>query len=549
MRLLAPLALVAAAAGAEETRTVRDAPGRIEIAVPAGWEDQPLADGQLVHAYARQGGGHVLTVVREVGQAEVDKQRDRYMAHDAGNHPGAEFRKIADPFFGYQMSDPAKNRVFLRAFLRDGADGIVATISSRFQAYEQAYAAPMASVLGTLRLTAADAPKGEADAPVPSRRIFDRAGLFSLVAPADWKPMTPEEGERLALGLRGTSATATLRVVEEGESDDPTLVLLTIQGRIRKDYASASAERVATDPPTLLVKNRKEGWVDYLIAFAASGRGYTLRLAAREGAFDGLRPVADAMARSLVAMGAAYREPSDLPGDAPLASKGVLVHAPAEAEPDALRIAREAPAFEREWSRIAPVFRKGAPLHVVLAAPEAFADAAHGFGSAPAAYDRLLCAVVAVAPPPEKEAAERWRGRLFAAMAEAALHRDLLVAPPPWLLAGLSACMEAAGRTGEGPAAKHFALVVPLDVEKPAPLADMFAYSYSDVLNGETPSALAMSWGYTHLMLFGRGPLRNAYVKWARELAKATRVAPPLDPGSVDAQAELAKHVERELKR
>jgi hypothetical protein len=110
--------------------------------------------------------------------------------------------------------------------------------------------------------------------------------------------------------------------------------------------------------------------------------------------------------------------------------------------------------------------------------------------------------------------------------------------------------MEAAGRTGEGPDAKHFALLTPLDVERPAPLADVLAYTYSDVLGGETPTPLAMSWGYLHAMLFGKGTLRSLYVKWARELAKATKTAPPFDVGkSVDAEAELKKHIERELRK
>jgi hypothetical protein len=551
MRVVAPLLLLAAAAAAEENRTVRDAASRIEITVPVSWQDQPLAEGQLIHAYAKQSGGHVLTVVREAGQAEVDKQRDRYMEHDAANYPGAEFQKIADPFFGYRMNDQAKNRVLLRAFLSDGADGVVATISSRFHAYDRAYAAHTIAALGTFRLAAAGGPKAEADAPAPpSRRIFDKSGLFSFVAPSEWKTMTPEEGERLALGLKGVSTTASLRVVEEGDNDNPTLVILTIMGRIKKDYASASSERVGTDPPTVLVKNRKEGWIDYMIAFAAGGRGYTLRLAAREGAFEGVRPVADAMAKSLVLMGDPYREPADLPGEVlGDAKKGLVVHAPAEDAAAADRIAGEASSFERDWGRIAPVFRKGAALHVVLAKAETFPETAHGFGDVPAAYDRLSCAVVAIAPPADKEAAERWRGRLHAALAEAALHRDLPVAPPPWLLAGLTACMEAAGRTGEGPAAKHFALLTPLDVEKPAPLSDVFGYAYSDVIQGETLLPLAMSWGYTHAMLFGKGSLRTIYARWARELAKATRAAPPLDASKVDAPAELKKHVARELKK
>jgi hypothetical protein len=208
-------------------------------------------------------------------------------------------------------------------------------------------------------------------------------------------------------------------------------------------------------------------------------------------------------------------------------------------------------ALERDWGRIAPAAaKKGVPLHVVLVPEEAFAQEAHGFGEAPAAYDRHACAIVATVPPADKEALARWRGRLGTAIAEAALHRDLAVAAPPWLLAGLSACMEAAGRTGEGPSSKHFALLQPLDVEKPVPLAEVLGYAYTDVIQGETLTPLAMSWGYAHLMIFGKGTLKSMYTKWSRELAKATKTAPPFDLGKyAEAESELKKHVERELKR
>jgi len=553
MRPVAFLALVVLAgrAQAEESRTVRDAAGRIEITVPVSWEDQPLAEGELMHLYAARSGGHVLVVVREAGQAEVDKQRDRYMEHDAAGYPGAEFQKIADPFFGYRMNDQVKNRVFLRAFLRDGADGLVATLSSRFTAYDRAYAAQTIAALGTWKLVSGAPPAAVADAD-SSRRIFDAGGRFSFVAPGAWKTITAEEGEILSLGHKGSSSTATIKVVDEGSNDNPTLILLTLQGRMKRDYASATAERVSTDPPALLVKNRKEGWVDYMIAFAAGGHGYTLRLASREGAFDGFQPVADAMAKSLVLMGDPYREPESLPGDLTRdTKKGVILHAMAEAAAAADQVAGEIPGFDKDWGRIAPVpARKGTPLHIVLTSSGAFAETAHGFGDPPAAYDRLACAVVAVPPPSDKEAAALWRGRLRAALAEAALHRDLPVAPPPWLLAGLCACMDAAGRSGEGPAAKHVALLPLLDPDKVTPLKDVFAYTYTDVIQGETPQPLAMSWGYAHMMIFGKGTLHSIYGKWTHELAKATRTAPPLDLGKYsDAETEMKRYIERELRK
>ncbi len=551
MRPAAVLAVLALAAAAQtvKTRVVKDAAGRFEITVPESWQDAAAAEGELVHLEAPHAGGHMLIAVREAGQIEVDKQRDRYMQHDASKYPGGEFQKVADPFFGYRMNDPAKNRVILRAFLRDGADGLVVTISSRFQAYD-AYASLTMGALASLK--AGGAP-GAAPAEDGSggRRIFDKGGRFSLVVPAAWKAMTAEEGEALALGLKGSSTTASLRVVDEGDQDNPALVLITIQGQWKRDYASATAERVGT-PPALLVRNRKEGWIDYLIAFGAGGRAYTLRLAAREGAFEAVQKDADAIARSVVLMADPYRAPEQLPGALVRDHKrGYVVHA-AAGTGDATDAALDAVGdFDKNWSRIAPASaRKGVQLHVVLVSADAFAETAHGFGDMPAAYDRSARAVVAVPPPAEKEEALRWRGRLCAALAEAALHRDLAVAPPPWLLAGLSACMEAAGRSGGGPEATHIALRPQLELTTRVTFADVLAYSYTEVSQGETLEAAALSWGYAHLMLFGKGTLRTIYVKWARDLAKATRRPPPFDLGKyAEAEAEFKKHVERELKK
>jgi len=555
MRPAAFLLAFALGAGAQgvTTRIVKDAAGRIEIAVPDSWQDAALAEGELIHVNAPHAGGHMLIAVREAGQTDVDKQRDRYMAHDAGRYPGAEFQKIADPFFGYRMNDPAKNRVLLRGFVRDGADGVVVTVSSRFQAYD-AYAKQTMAVLGSLRAAGAPgAPGAPADASAgPGRRIFDKGGRFSFVAPVAWKTITAEEGEMLALGLKGLNTQASVRVVEEGDQDNPNLILITIQGRWKRDYAGSSAERVGTAPPALLVKNRKEGWVDYVIAFAAGGRGFTLRLASREGAFETTQKDADAMARSLVFLADPYKVPDQMPGAFTREiKKSYVVHAAAGEGAAADATVDAVTVFDRDWSRIAPApARKGVQIHVVLAAANAFAEASNGFGDVPAAYDRSRCTVVAVAPPADKEEALRWRGRLCAVLAEAALHRDLAVAAPPWLLGGLAACMEAAGRTGEGPQATHFALRPKLEVESRAKFPDVLAYSYADVLQGETLEPLALSWGYTHLMLFGKGTLKTIYVKWARDLAKATKKTPAFELGKyAEAEADLKKHVDRELKQ
>jgi hypothetical protein len=542
------LALVARAQAPASTRTVKDASGRLEITVPERWDDFELAAGELLHLYARHAGGHILTAVREAKQSDVDKQRDRYMEHDAQGNPGAEFLKISEPFFGYRMNAEAKNRVILRAFLRDGADGVVLTVISRFQAYDTAWAPQTMAALGTARIVAGAAAEEEEG---PARRLFDKAGRFSLAAPGSWKAIEASESELVALGHKGQTS-ATLRIFEEGEQDNPALVLMSMQNQWKRDYTQAVFTRVGTNPPGLLVKGRKEGWIDYIVAFAALGHGFTLRLAVREGSYEQFRAVADDVARSIVFMGDPYRAPADLPGEITREHrKGYLVHAAAEEAGDVDAVVEETGGFDKEWGRVAPApARKGQALHVVLARAEAFADVAHGFGEPPAAYDRLACAVVAVPPPKEAEELARWRGRLRAALAEGALHRDLEVAPPPWLLAGLASCMDASGRSGRGPDENHPALMPLLQaaVDKAPPLPEVFAYSYGDVIQGETPGPLATSWGYTHLLLFGSGTLKSLYRKWEKDLVKATRKAPAFDLGKyTDAAADLKKHVEREM--
>jgi hypothetical protein len=69
------------------------------------------------------------------------------------------------------------------------------------------------------------------------------------------------------------------------------------------------------------------------------------------------------------------------------------------------------------------------------------------------------------------------------------------------------------------------------------------------VIQGETLSPLAMSWGYTHLFNFGKGTPRSLYLKWTRDLAKATRAAPAFDAAKMDIATELKRHIERELKK
>ena len=170
----------------------------------------------------------------------------------------------------------------------------------------------------------------------------------------------------------------------------------------------------------------------------------------------------------------------------------------------------------------------------------------HGFGEKPAAYDRLTCAVVTLPQPSLKANVPLWRGRLYGALGEAALHRDLKVAPPAWLLAGLTACIEAAGRTGKGPDAGHPGLVKLLELktatDSQMPLKQVLRLTHTDMATD--PKNLTMAWGYTHLMNFGGGTLASTYKKWRRALAKAKTGLPKFDLKKYDrAEEDLKRHV------
>jgi len=549
-------ALLAAGAGAQDGRPAKDATkeltgpaGRITITVPVNWRPQPPSGSIILRATALGAyGGHDLIIVREERQADVDKQRDRYMEYDGGKSGGGEFKKIAQPIFGYRLNLPDKNRVVVRCFVTDGNDGLVLSISSRLQFYDKYWAKKVLDVLATLRIGAGSANAEAPEAAGEKRRVFDKAGHVSVVAPGVWKSLeTEEEEELLFLGLKGTRQGPRIRIMDEGGPTNASLVLLKIAGQWRKAYIGVILKRIGTDPPALMAKNRREGWVDYIIGFAARGRGYTLRLTVREGSFERFQSLADQMAGTVAFMNGAYEPAAKLPGDLAVEHrKDAVVHVPAEQAGAADKIIKQLPTFQRHWRRIAVGKAVKTPLHIVITDADSFPETSHGFGEKPAAYDRLTCAVVTLAPPSLKANVPMWRGRLYAALAEAALHRDLKVAPPAWLLAGLTACMDAAGRTGKGPAEGNPALVKLLELktatDSHTPLKQVLALTYTDMVTD--PKNLTMAWGYTHLMNFGGGTLTSTYKRWVRALAKAKGRVPVFDLKKYDrAEADLKRHV------
>jgi hypothetical protein len=553
-RWLACAALAAVAVAQEETpkkktRELSGPAGRVVITVPANWNSHPPAGSIILRAIAPGAyGGHDLIIVREEFQSDVDKQRDRYMEYDGGKYGGSEFKKISQPFFGYRLNIPDQNKVVVRAFVTDGNDGLVLSVSSRLKFYDKYWAKQITEVLGSLKIGDAGPTMGHPEEAGPKVRVFDRTGQVSVLAPGVWRSLETEmEEELLFLGLKGTRKGPRIVIMDEKGPTNANLVLHKIASQWRKAYGGISMKRTGLEPPALIVKNRREGWVDYLIAFAARSRGYTLRLSVREGSFERFKSIADEMARSIAFMNGDYAPAAELPGDLTLPyKKEAVLHLAAEQASAADKITAELPAFRRQWNRIAVGKAQRVPLHIVVTTADTFVETSHGFGEKPAVYDRSVCAVVTLPPPSLKDNLPLWRGRLYAALAQAALHRDLKVAPPPWLLAGLTACIEAAGRTGKGPDEGHPGLVKVLELKTATdahlPLRQVLLLTHADM--AADPKNLAMAWGYTHLMNFGGGTLGATYKKWARVVAKAKGKAPEFDPKNYDrAEEDLKRHV------
>ena len=303
----------------------------------------------------------------------------------------------------------------------------------------------------------------------------------------------------------------------------------------------------------MLVKNRIPGSLDYVTAFEAGGRGYTLTLTVRQDAFERYRSIAEQVAASVAFSGGRYQPADPLPGDLEVPHKQVVtIHARAEDQSAARSAARALDGYERAWSRVGIAERKRAgPLHLVLTAPDSFAETSHRFGSAPAAYDPILCAVVAIPPPSDQEAFDLWRGRLFGALAEAALHRDLTCEAPAWLRSGLASCMEAAGRSGKKTDAAHptylTRIQLKLSGDMHLSLPELERLTRADFETAETLDAATHAWAYAHLLLHGRSVLSSHFKKWVKALVKAPAGdAPPFERKKyAKERADLEKHVER----
>ncbi len=546
-------------------KILKDKSERISVKVPKKWRSSAISGNIVLRASGRYGGGHDLLIVREEDQSDVDAQRDRYLKYDSGQYAGAEVKKVDEPYYGYRMNIPGQSKVIVRAFVADGDDGLVISCSSPLKMYDDRWAKQIEAIVASVN--ASTAGDGTAAPEAKARRVYDTAGLVSLVAPGKWKPLKPKASEQevIFLGLKGSRTGPAIRLLERGDVSNPNLVITSLATEWRQTYGSGlTVRKLKGAPPRIIVSNRKTGWMDYVVGLTAGGKGYALALSVRKGSFEKFRAVADEVAKSIVFLVGGYRDPTEVPGDIHKAlGKKATVHAATAHEIVLGVVAKTVTRFDKRWSR-AGVGRdkKATPLHVHVVTAEEFGAASDGFGEPPAAFNPRTSLVVVTSPPAEKQKRGSWTGRVFAALAEASLARDLGARCPPWLRAGLVACMEAAGRTGEKPNTAHpgyVAIVIrKTDAESQPSLHEITNLSHAVYLKADTPDNAAFAWAYTSAMLFGKGEPNAMFRKWRKLLEGkgkgkgkgAPRTVPALKTEKAEAfLKDFKKHLEREWRR
>ncbi|MCZ6785537.1 MAG: hypothetical protein O7E54_00085 [Planctomycetota bacterium] len=555
--LLMTLLAVAGTASAEgddpfkgATKQVSDEKGFITITVPETWAAQPAKAPVIVYmrALSRQG-GHVLMVTREEGFADTEANRERYLKYDAAKDDTARIQKIEKPFVGYRIDMPKIRRIVIRAFLGDGDSGIILTLKTRLrEAYDQVYARQILAVLGSARLMGGK--EGEETVSGDRRRVFDKKRRVSLVVASHWRPMDGSNVDEWLVLARtgGRSGKLTFKRFREAANDNRVLGKYWVH--LKKNYAGVSYQSMGDDPPRMLVRNRRPGYVEYVTAYENRGMGYVLVLTVKEAEFAKRRAFADEVSRTVLLLGGAYAPP-EAPEGTPVPYKRLInVYGDAKLKDAMDAVAAEGEAFENGWKKLGVGnWKKAPPLIVRVVSPDAFNDASHFFGDRFAVYDPSARVIVAT-PPPEGADLAHWRRRFLAALAADALHRDVPVEVPAWLREGLMACMEAGGLANAAPDAKHPELwpllKAKLDVDDTPSLPEAMLWSASDFLAEEKPERRAVAWGYVHLMVYGRGMVPTFYKRWLKELLAAKRKAPPLDMGKYNKERrDLDKHARK----
>ncbi len=529
-----------------KTQLLKDADGKIEITLPDQWKAGQPSGNVIMRAKApRAHGGHSLIVSREAAQDDVDKQRERYIRYDSGQYAGAEVAKLETPFFGYRMQAPSKDKVMLRAFVTEGDDGLVISLSSPLRTYKH-WSKLMMGIMGSVKL---GQPQTKKDLKTKVRRVFDDTGVASFVAPGKWRPVKADRdsGELMVIALKGKRTEPHIILLDRGGPTNPDLVLSGLLREWKQNYAGIYMKRLPGSPPRLLAKNRKQDWADYVTTFAVGSHGYAFQLVVGLGSYERYKSVADEMFATLAIRGGPFPALAEQPGDVHVpVRKQAFVHAATDHEKLAKGVAKTASSFFKHWGRLGFKPGKGAlPLQIQLVESSDFAAASNGLGEEPVAYNYARGVVVAVVPDKDDLIKSAWAGRLYAALTKACLHRELKGTAPPWFEIGLSLCFDAAGRTGEKPSTRHPAYVSEIERlgDSLNPMDRLFERTHASFESADDVTPYALAWAYTSLMLYGNTPLTGIYRKWKKAKLAGKEPNPKFELGRYkDSAKDLAEY-------
>lgn len=534
------------------TREVTDPTGFVHLTIPARWQDAPVSGTQLLRWTARDGGGHDVILHADSRQADEAAQRDRYLEYDNEKRPGGTAQKVQKPFFGYRLYLPKENLVILRAFVTAAESGFVLTVTSRHEGYDAMWLEQIAAIAATMRPTEGGA-AGPAR-PAEVRRRFDKRRRVSLVAPVEWRASDQEAPEEwLCLSTAGATGLPRMAVVWWGGPSDANLVLTKVSAQWGRLYQNIDVQRVSESPPAMVVKGRKPGAVDYLIGLDDGLDAYTLSLCVREEDFERLRKVADEVAKTVVFSDARYRPPA--PPQTPFAKpfrKLAVVHADEGLAAAGEALLASLDGFEKAWRDVGIGHaRKEDPLRILVVKEDELAIRSNGFGERIACYDPAARLVVAAAPPAITELLPEWRAGVHRAMVVNLLKRDVVAPVPPWLVYGLQCLVESAARGekgAEGPNPIHIGTLRNLnDANGLVAFARLLEATSLQYEKPEAADLLACTWGYVHLMRFGKGSAASLYRSYVKALESGKVSVPPLDVKNVKMEEELKAHVTKRL--
>ncbi|MFB3065347.1 MAG: hypothetical protein ACE10D_02435 [Planctomycetota bacterium] len=427
------------------TRVVKDVGSKVELTIPEKWQEREVSGTTILSLFAPGNlgqGGHGLLLVREEGQADLKRQRDRYKTYDAGKDEAATFEMIDEPFFGYRCHLPSgrPKKVIIRRFMVDTPDGLVLSVTSRLNTYyDRVWKDQIYAIIASARSVSSSGGGGSlAGAAGDLKRFFSEDGRASFVATDKWRTFeTIEEGALVAVRFGVGGAAPALVLADRGYTTSKATVLAQLAGRLKKRHPQIKRRMLRGSPPRMLLKGRRDGSVDYVMAFKNGTNGYTLMLTVQEPEYDRFRTFCDEVAQSLVFSAQAYEPPEQPKGSIAVElGRAAIVHGEPENKGLVERTAKRLRGFGKPWKRVGLGKSKNRPPLRILVVPESrFKEATQLYGELPAVYHPGLRLVV-VTPPP-REGYERWRGRAYFALGEALLHRDLRVAAPAWLKEGV----------------------------------------------------------------------------------------------------------------